>query len=189
MATDRPGPTGGARPSGGAGARDDDVVVRPVRPDEYDRLAELTLAAYLEVEGVAGDDEYVDELRDVAGRAAQVPVLVAVDVRTGELLGGVAYIPGPGPLAEMEQADEAGFRMLAVSPATQGRGIGRLLVEACLDRARAARKRRVVLLTMPTMYAAHRLYERLGFARDPDHDWEYAPGHLLLAYALDLRPS
>jgi len=162
------------------------VVVRPIRPDEYEHLGELTLAAYLEVEGVEGDEEYVDELRDVAGRAEKVPVLVAIDERTGELLGGVAYVPGPGPLAEMERADEAGFRMLAVSPAAQGRGIGRLLVEACIDRARAAGKRRIVLLTLPTMYAAHRLYGKLGFERDPEHDWEYAPGHLLLAYALDL---
>jgi GNAT superfamily N-acetyltransferase len=173
-------------PAGPASRPDEAIVVRPVRPEEYQRLADLTLAAYLEIEGVAGEDDYIEELSDVAGRAAKVPVLVAVDETDGTVLGGVAYIPGPGPLAEQERPDEAGFRMLAVSPHAQGRGIGRLLVEACVARARQDRKRRIVLLTLPTMRSAHRLYEHLGFERDPANDWEYAPGHLLLAYALVL---
>jgi ribosomal protein S18 acetylase RimI-like enzyme len=98
----------------------------------------------------------------------------------------VTYVPGPGPFAEQEQPDEAGFRTLAVDPEVQGAGVGRVLVEACIGRAKAAGKRRIVLLTMPTMTSAHRLYERLGFRRETANDWEYEPGHLLLGYSLDL---
>jgi hypothetical protein len=36
------------------------------------------------------------------------------------------------------------------------------------------------------MHAAHRLYERLGFTRLPDRDWEPVPQVLLLAYSLSL---
>jgi hypothetical protein len=36
------------------------------------------------------------------------------------------------------------------------------------------------------MTSAQRLYERLGFRRDSDHDWSPAPGILLLGYVLDL---
>jgi ribosomal protein S18 acetylase RimI-like enzyme len=36
------------------------------------------------------------------------------------------------------------------------------------------------------MTSAQRLYERLGFRRDPDHDWSPAPDILLLGYVLDL---
>jgi GNAT superfamily N-acetyltransferase len=162
------------------------LVVREVRPDEFDRLADLTVAAYTRIPGVAEDDEYLAELRDVAARVAVVPVLVAVDEDTGDIVGGVTYVPGPGPFAEQERPDEAGFRALAVDPGVQGAGVGRLLVEACVERARAAGKRRVVLLTMPTMTSAHRLYERLGFRREAANDWEYEPGHLLLGYSLDL---
>jgi hypothetical protein len=43
-------------------------------------------------------------------------VLVAVDA-DGGLLGDVTYVPGPGPLAELEEEGDAGIRMLAVSPA------------------------------------------------------------------------
>ncbi len=53
----------------------------------------------------------------------------------------------------------------------------------CLDRARAAGKRRMVLSTGPRMAAAHRLYERLGFTRLPQRDWAPVPGVDLVVYA------
>lgn len=162
------------------------IEVREVRPGEHEALARLTLAAYLEVPGVEGDGEYLEELADVAGRAAQVPVLVAVDPATGAVLGGVTYVPGPGPFAETERPDEAGFRMLAVDPAAQGRGVGRALVEACIGRARAAHRRRLVLLTLPSMTAAHALYRSMGFNRDEANDWEFEPGRWLLGFAMEL---
>ena len=76
--------------------------------------------------------------------------------------------------------------MLVVDPAAQGRGVGELLVTTCLDRARAAGKRRMVISTDPRMTAAHRLYERLGFTRLPERDWSPVPGIDLLVYARDL---
>jgi GNAT superfamily N-acetyltransferase len=111
-------------------------------------------------------------------------VLVAVDDE-GRLLGGVTYIPGPGPMAWFDGADEAGVRMLAVDPAAQGRGAGADLVAACVERARGAGKARVLLHTTAPMTAAHRLYERAGFRRDPARD-ELIAGDLLLAYVRDL---
>ena len=42
------------------------------------------------------------------------------------------------------------------------------------------------LSTLPTMVAAHRLYERLGFRRAPALDHDPVAGVHLLAYALDL---
>jgi ribosomal protein S18 acetylase RimI-like enzyme len=73
-----------------------------------------------------------------------------------------------------------------VDAAARGRGVGELLVTACLDRARAAGKRRVVISTDPRMTSAHRLYERLGFTRLPERDWSPMPGVHLLVYARDL---
>jgi ribosomal protein S18 acetylase RimI-like enzyme len=161
------------------------IRVREILPDEHPRLGELTVAAYLEIPGVADEGEYLSELCDVEGRAAQVPVLVAVDDDRA-VLGGIAYVPGPGPLAEIERDDEAGIRMLAVAPEAQGRGIGRALVEACIARARAEGKHRLVLLTLPTMTVAQGLYRSLGFERDEANDWEYEPGRVLWSFALAL---
>jgi hypothetical protein len=46
--------------------------------------------------------------------------------------------------------------------------------------------KRVRLDTRTSMKSAQRLYERLGFRRDPQHDWSPADRILLLAYVLDL---
>ena len=59
------------------------------------------------------------------------------------------------------------MRPLAVSPAAQGLGLGRRLVEACLAYARDHGARRVVLLSSTKLKAALRLYEGLGFRRSP----------------------
>jgi ribosomal protein S18 acetylase RimI-like enzyme len=74
--------------------------------------------------------------------------------------------------------------MLAVSPRAQGRGAGRALVEACVSRARAAGKRRIVIHSTEWMTTAHRLYDDLGFERAPELDW--SPGVQLLGFVLDL---
>lgn len=160
------------------------IEVREARPDEYGAIGELTVQAYAGVLP-AEDAEYLDEIRDVARRAESCTILAAVDGRT--VLGAVTYVPGPGtPYSESEAEGEAGFRMLAVSPAAQGRGVGRALVEACIVRARAQGARRLVLLTLPSMARARRIYESLSFRRAPRRDWSPVPYITLKGYELDL---
>jgi ribosomal protein S18 acetylase RimI-like enzyme len=157
--------------------------VREARPEEYDALGELAGAAYAALDGET-DDGYLPEVRDVRGRAPHAPVLAAVDVH-GTLVGTVTYVPGPeNRYAEIARDGEAEFRMLAVAPAAQGRGIGRVLAEAVLARARAEGRAGVAIYTRPSMLAAHRLYASLGFERDAERDWEFEPGQWLWAYRL-----
>ena len=133
--------------------------------------------------------DYAAALRDVASRAAAAEVLVAVDT-DGTVLGSVTNVPDGGPYGEIARPAEGEFRMLAVDPAAQGRGVGTLLVQACVDRARRRGKERVVLSSGTWMTAAHRIYTRLGFVRAPERDWTPVPGIELAAYALDLvRPA
>ncbi len=148
------------------------MEVRAVTPEEHEALAQVTVGAYRALLGPDLGHDYAAELADVSGRAALVEVLVAVD-DCGRILGGITYIPGPGPMSWFDRSDQAGMRMLAVDPAAQGRGVGACLVAACLDRAVAAGK-------------THRLYERAGFRRDPDRDEVLGDGLHLLAYILDL---
>jgi GNAT superfamily N-acetyltransferase len=154
--------------------------IRDARPEEYERIGEIAVAAYTALEPI---DDYIDEIRDTAARAAVARVLIAAE-SDGAILGTVTYIPGPGPLSERERDDEAGFRVLAVDPAVQGRGIGRALAEACVARAVQEGRAGVAILTRPSMVSAHRLYESMGFARDREDDWEFLPGEWLWGYRL-----
>jgi ribosomal protein S18 acetylase RimI-like enzyme len=77
--------------------------------------------------------------------------------------------------------------MLAVAPAAQRRGVGESLVRACIERARATGRRRIVLHTGDWMTTAHRLYERLGFERDPSLDVDVEDeGFWLRCFRLEL---
>jgi ribosomal protein S18 acetylase RimI-like enzyme len=157
--------------------------VREARPEEFGALAEVLAAAYAVYPET--DGAYLEELRDVARRAETCTILAAVD-EDGRILRGATYVPGPGPFAESELEGEAGIRMLAVAPDHQGRGIGRALTVACIERARADERTRIVLLTLPSMTAAHRMYGRLGFRRAPGRDWNPSEEFRLLGYELDL---
>ena len=160
-----------------------DYEIREVRPSEFDRLGEITIAAY---EGLDEElePEYRRDLGKVRRRAKSCVVLVAV-TPDGRLLGGATYIPRPDtPFSEVAREDEAEIRMLAVDPAAQGRGVGRALTLACLERARADGRSGMALYTRPDNAAAQRLYQSFGFVRDPERDWEYEPGQLLWAWAV-----
>jgi ribosomal protein S18 acetylase RimI-like enzyme len=162
-------------------------LIRPVRPDEYGPLGELTVCAYRDLPAVMPNQDVYDiQLRDVARRAETSCVLVAVGPE-GELLGGVTYVRGPDdPYSEELAEGQAGMRMLAVDPASQSRGIGRALTLACLARARSDGRHSFALHTGGWMPAAKYLYESLGFKRVQATDFSPAPGIELIGYALDL---
>jgi GNAT superfamily N-acetyltransferase len=167
-----------------------DFTIRAARPEDYAALGELTGQAYLD-DGLLDygtDDPYLAVLRDVRHRAEHAEVLVAVDP-AGGVIGGVAFVGEPGRFSDIAVTGEAEFRTLAVAAPGRGRGIGAALVQECIDRARALGRRRLVLSTHPRMHAAHRLYERFGFVRDPERDWNPIGDLRLLVYVLGLSPD
>jgi len=166
----------------------DEVEVRRVRPDEIDRVSELSVAAYtLQYAGLPAD--YVASIGDVAPRARDHEVWVAVDRSTREILGTVTTPRAGENLSELGRVDELDFRLLAVGPAGRGRGIGALLTTHVIELARQRGLRRVVLNSGPMMLPAHRLYERLGFERMPERQTLLDDGRPLYAYGLDVGPD
>jgi ribosomal protein S18 acetylase RimI-like enzyme len=159
------------------------LTVESAGPADFARIAELTVAVY--VGGGLATPAYAPELADVAARAGRADLLV-VRGPGGGVVGSVALVLDGDFGNVLTSKHEAAFRMLVVDPAVQGRGVGELLVTTCLERARAAGKRRMVISTDPRMTTAHRLYERLGFARLPERDWRPEPGIELLVYAREL---
>lgn len=163
------------------------VRVREIREDEHERAGAITVDAYRALLG-SSVEVYEPALRDVASRAKNAVVFVADP--DGELCGTVTYVPDDAnPFAEFLDPGEAGMRMLAVAPSAQGRGIGRALTEACIERAHAEDRSALVLHTHPEMAAAHTIYESLGFRPDPGRDFSPVDGIHLHAFVLPLRKA
>jgi len=162
-----------------------DVEVRPVRPEEYRRAGDVVVAAYAALPGAHNSGGYATDLADIDRRAKEAEVFVAVD--GDDLVGCVTLVPdSTSPWAELLADDEAGIRMLAVDPVCQGRGVGQLLLNACIARAAGLGRAGLSLHSTPWMNAAHRLYERNHFVRLPERDLLIDPEVPLIAFRLDL---
>ena len=161
------------------------MQVRRATRDDHEVVGRVTVAAYATYLSDDGpDSDYVQHLADAAGRDRDAELWVAEEA--GRVLGSVTLCPEGSPWRELAQPGEGEFRMLAVDPDAQGRGVGRALVELTVERFRSAGASAVVLCSMKEMSGAHRLYERAGFERDPERDWSPVPGVDLLAYRLAL---
>jgi ribosomal protein S18 acetylase RimI-like enzyme len=162
------------------------MQVRPLEPgDDAHGAGRIVQAAYAALDGHDVDDPYHRTIGDVAGRAAGRGVVVAVD-DDGSVLGCLTFVTGPGdPNYEFDDPDASSFRYFGVAPEAQGRGVGEAMVRWVVDESRRLGRQRIRMHTLVTMGSAHRLYERLGFVRDPanDADWD---GTIGLAYVLDL---
>ncbi|NEN76668.1 GNAT family N-acetyltransferase [Nocardioides zeae] len=164
-------------------------MVRRLRSDDAgdaEAVGALTVAAY-EPFLDGPDDPYVARLLDVARRDAEAEVWVAVDDdHGGTPLGAVTYCPAGSPWREVGRAHEGEFRMLAVAPHAQGRGVGRALVTTCLERSRDAGFTGMALSSLPEQTGGHALYRSMGFERAPERDWAPYPGVDLWVFARGL---
>jgi ribosomal protein S18 acetylase RimI-like enzyme len=158
--------------------------IRPALPTEYDAVGELTAAAYANDGFIPAGSDYALTLRAAADRAAKAELWVAANAT--ELLGTVTFCPVGSVYREIGRDDEGEFRMLGVSAAARGLGLGTLLTQHCIQRSRDLGFTRVVMSSARTMKPAHRIYERLGFTRLPERDWSPRPGVDLYAFTLDL---
>jgi ribosomal protein S18 acetylase RimI-like enzyme len=160
-------------------------VVRVATPDDFAVIGELTVSAYRNDGQTRPGHPYETVLADAVARACAGTLLVCAS-EEGEILGSVLFVVSGSEYAELSRDGEAEFRMLAVSPHAQRRGVGEALVRACLDRARELSRRAVVICVRDFAADANRLYKRLGFVRAPELDWSPMEGVLLLGLRYDL---
>jgi GNAT superfamily N-acetyltransferase len=165
-------------------------VVRVAEPAEYAAAGNMTADGYhaddllRRTHGLI-DFDYEAQLTDASRRAREAELLVAVD--DSQVLGTVTWCPHSSLWRELAtRPNQAEFRMLSVAAAGRRRGVGRALVNACLDRARAQGMREVLISSLPPMAAAHALYRELGFVRAPELDHSPKPHVHLWAMRLNL---
>ncbi len=143
-------------------------------------VGELTVRAYAAFT-LGPADPYIERLRDAASRAEGAELWVAVD--GDRLLGNVTYCPPGSTYREVSRPHEGEFRMLAVDPDARGTGAGTALAAHCEQRAREHGAVGMAISSLAQMTDAHRIYTRLGYARDPGRDWSPLPGVELIAFS------
>ena len=168
-----------------AGRVEPGVIVRDARPDELASIGDLRVAAY-QADGFLTAASGYTPILHALGADGAGEVLAAVD--GGQIVGTIMLLAWPDGGNVTRGPGEAEVRALAVAPHARGRGIGAALVAAMVERAAGRGIRHLVLLTLPEMRAAHRLYTGAGFGRLPGRDWSPGPGETLLAYGLKLTP-
>ena len=121
---------------------------------------------------------------------ARIVAAYAEHARPGRDAGWIAELDGVrvgSVLCVREDEHTARLRLLLVDPAARGHGVGRRLVGACVDFARAAGYARLVLWTNEPLAAARRLYLEAGFVlTGEERHTEFGREELGQSYALTL---
>jgi ribosomal protein S18 acetylase RimI-like enzyme len=154
-------------------------IVRNARPDEFDEVGKLLVQVYANLEGFPKPGEqpnYYKMLADVGTLTVkpETELLVAVS-QENKIAGAVVYFGniqyyGSGGIATKEQ-NSSGFRLLGVDPSTRGHGVGKLLTNECIQKAKSKKSAQLIIHTTKAMQTAWRMYEGLGFKRSEDLDF------------------
>ena len=166
----------------------DGLVIRDARPDEREAIRALTLQAYEQYAAIMRPDAWAGLAAAIGGGLDAEGADRIVAVREGRLLGSVALFPPAADAypGETGPASWPELRLLAVSPDARGMGVGRLLVDECVRRARASGAAELGLHTSKSMETAIGMYRRMGFVRAPEHDFQPPGAELVEAYRLAL---
>ena len=108
----------------------------------------------------------------------------------GEVVGSIVLYPAKSDAYDglVDELDYPEIRMLAVSQNQRNKGIAEALVNECIRIAKARDYQYIGLHTADFMTSAMRLYERLGFERLPQYDFEPAnDGIIVKAYRLTIE--
>lgn len=80
----------------------------------------------------------------------------------GDLMGMSFLVPSGNP-TELYEADQSYIRFVTVSRQHEGRKLGQLLTEKCIEKARELNEQVIRLHTSEMMPVAIYIYEKLGF--------------------------
>ena len=154
-------------------------TIRNAAPEEFETIGKLMVEVYSQLEGFPKQSEQPDYYNTLAniGELTKKPgaeLLVAVSP-DNKIDGAVVYFSdmkyyGSGGTATNEQ-NASGFRLLAVASSARGKGIGKLLTLACIQKASEKNSSQLIIHTTMAMQTAWKMYENAGFKRSADLDF------------------
>ncbi len=164
--------------------------IRDARDTDRKAIQDVTLSAYQEyAAGMAPHWEVYRE--NILTTLADVqPAEQIVAEQQGRIVGTVLLYPSETALTAPDGSTVnlkwPEVRLLAVSPAARGQGVGAALVRECIRRARQAGAAVLTLHTTDLMQVAIRMYEQMGFVRAPELDFHPVPDVTIKGYRLNL---
>ncbi len=165
------------------------VLIREARAGELEGVEALVKGAYREFRELVPAEGWARWMASITlALNGGEGVLLVAEVE-GAVQGTVQFFPDASrSLQGQWPAGAATIRLLAVRPEARGRGLGTLLTQECLRRARTLKIPTIYLYTGRFMLAAQQIYEKLGFVRAPEFDpFPGQPGPI--AYRVDLPMS
>ena len=156
-------------------------LLSPATPE----LLEATRQIFREYAEALGIDlcfqNFDAELAALPGDYAEPGGALLLAYCDGELAGCGAL----RPLPEADEANACEMKRLYVRRAFRRFGLGRLLAEALIDRARSRGYSAMLLDTLDDMEAARELYASLGFEEVPPYYYNPIPGAHYLRVGLE----
>ncbi len=141
-------------------------TIRDFQQADAAAVNEVAIKAFAQFKGKYSD---WDSFQRGIGRMSELSKTAELIVAeaAGQILGAVGYV-GPHIEKGYFPIEVPCIRMLVVDPQARGNGLGRLLTQACIDRAVRDGASKIGLHTSPVMNVALPLYLRMGFLKDHD---------------------
>lgn len=140
-----------------------DIHIRSIEPADNASLAIIIRNSLAEFGANKPGTVFFDPTTDALYELFQQPgSFYLVATADNQLLGGAGIFPSaglPDGVAELVK--------MYLHPAARGRGLGRLLISKCLEKAKTAGYKKVYLETMPELGKAVSVYEKFGFSYLP----------------------
>ncbi len=135
------------------------LTIRPVRQEDNAELASIVKTTLAEFGANKKGTVYFDPTTDSLYELFRAPLSTYfVAELHGEIVGGGGIYPTAG-LPE----DTCELVKMYLLKKARGKGLGKHLVQKCLDQAKDAGFRKVYIETMPELKQALKTYEKFGF--------------------------
>ncbi|MFE8702849.1 GNAT family N-acetyltransferase [Cytobacillus sp. FJAT-54145] len=166
------------------------MIIRNATIDEVSFIREQRIKAYSEHSKAISDEHWQALKKAISSEAdIQSGVDLIVAELDGKIVGSVALFPPKSDAYEgyVDELDYSEIRLLAVDPEARGKGIAFALITECIKRTKEKGLDAIGLHTAEFMKSALQLYERIGFERLPQYDFEPAnDGIIVKAFRLTI---
>ena len=136
------------------------IRIRPIAPSDNKELAIIVRNALAEFGANKPGTVYFDPTTDDLSTLFSKPGSFYLVAETAnEILGGAGIFPSDGLPAGVCELVK-----MYLSPASRGKGLGKELIQQCLEKAKSLGYQKVYLETMPELKKAVQVYEKFGFS-------------------------